>query len=357
MLPSMDSPILPQDEARPEIRSPAAPTSDVLSAIPGDDLAGQNPLKLSPPPLRPLTADDLGMPPRRRLLPLVLFLATCFFTYAAGANNWQPAFFGQQLDRRLEPYWNWPTTINNLKENWQQGLLYMGCVMAVLLAHEMGHFLMTVRYKVPASYPIFIPMPMMFIGTMGAVIGMQSHRANRRQMFDIGIAGPLAGLLLAVPLVVIGILIAPVGTPKGPGEEIGDPLLLKILVPLLRHDIPQGSEIVLNAFLMAGWVGIFITGLNMLPVSQLDGGHVSYGLFLRNSYVLGRVFFIAAIAFVILSKQYGWTMMLLLVMAIGVEHPPTFDDRVRLGPARTIIGLLSLAIPVLCFTPYPLYLG
>jgi membrane-associated protease RseP (regulator of RpoE activity) len=312
---------------------------------------------LPPAPMPTLDQYDLGMPRRRRVIPLVLFLATCFFTYAAGTYHWIPLFFGQHFSPLRGEYWDWSRTFRDLSSNWHDGLIYMVCVMGVLLAHEMGHFLMTVRYRIPASYPIFIPVPMMFIGTMGAVIGMQGFRANRRQMFDIGIAGPLAGLVVALPLIYFGILMAKVAPPVGLGEQVGDPLLMKILVPILRPELPHGAELLLNPVLMAGWVGIFITGLNMMPVSQLDGGHVIYGLFRRGSFVIARAFLLSAIAFVIITREFGWTLMIVLIMAIGVEHPPTSDDRVPLGFGRTILGLLSLVIPVLCFTPYPLYFG
>ena len=106
-----------------------------------------------------------------------------------------------------------------------------------------------------------------------------------------------------------------------------------------------------SPLLMAGWVGMLITGLNMLPISQLDGGHVIYGLFGRRSRLVARTFLIAAILFVIVGDHYNWTVMLVLVILLGVDHPPTRDDNVRLGPVRTVIGLVSLAIPVLCFTP------
>ena len=107
------------------------------------------------------------------MLPLVLFLATCFFTYAAGTYRWVPTVFGLQIDPTRGEYWDLPKTFQQLAANWHDGLIYMGCVMAILLAHEMGHFLMTVRYRIPASYPIFIPVPLMLTGTMGAVIGME----------------------------------------------------------------------------------------------------------------------------------------------------------------------------------------
>ncbi len=310
---------------------------------------------LPPGPLPTLDQYDLGIPRRRRMLPLVLFLVTCFFTYAAGTYGWEPLFFGQQFNPFRGEYWDWHRTWRQLITHWQSGLIYMGCVMSVLLAHEMGHFLMTVRYRIPASYPIFIPMPMMFIGTMGAVIGMQGSRANRKQMFDIGIAGPLAGLVVALPMVCIGILNAHPPTLRIAEAHIGAPLLIQLLLPLLRPDLAHGAGMDLNPVLMAGWVGVFITGLNMMPVSQLDGGHVTYGLFLRGSHVIARMFILAAIAFVLITREFGWALMIFLIMGIGVEHPRTYDDRVPLGTGRFILGLLSLAIPVLCFTPYPLY--
>ena len=310
-----------------------------------------------PVPGRMLDEYDLGMPRRRRVLPLVLFLLSCFFTYAAGTYHWQPTVFGLQPDRAHGERWDLGETWIQLQRNWQDGIIYMGCVMAVLLAHEMGHFLMTVRYRVPASYPIFLPVPIMLTGTMGAVIGMEGFRANRRQMFDIGLAGPLAGLVITVPLVWIGIKIGQHTLPQRGSFIFGDPLLAKWLMQWIRPDIAPGEIISPNPVYMAGWVGMFVTGLNMMPISQLDGGHVIYALFLRRSRVIARGFLLAAIAFIVLTGQVGWTLMVVIITFIGVDHPRTSDDTVPLGALRTTLGLLSLALPVLCFTPYRLFSG
>jgi len=142
-----------------------------------------------------LHASQLLVLPRRRWgLPLVLFLATCLSTFWVGAANWRP-----RLDQPAGEL------LQTVAVNWQQGLIYMGAVLAILLTHEMGHFLQTVRYHIPASYPLCIPVPFSLIGTMGAVISMDGMRANRKQIFDIGIAGPLAGLVVAAPILYVGI--------------------------------------------------------------------------------------------------------------------------------------------------------
>ena len=245
--------------------------------------------------------------------------------------------------------------------------------MAILLLHEMGHFLMTLRYKIPASFPFFIPVPFMVTGTMGAVIGMNPNRANRREVFDIGIAGPLAGLVLTIPLLLYGLSVAE-PTPERPeARGFGDPLLVKLLIPLL-HDLDEVRKnyaeknndpsalkksftFVVNPIYMAAWVGMLVTGLNMLPVSQLDGGHVSYTLFGPYARWVARGFMLAAMLFIVWTESYNWTLMLILVLLMGTDHPPTADDRVKLGPLRYGLGLVSLLIPVFCFTPFPLLMG
>ncbi len=346
----MDSPFSPH-EAPPAASIPVIAPSDPRVAAPS---VADAPELRPPQPFHPI--DDYLGPPirRRRLLPLVLFLATCFFTYAAGTYHWKPTIFGLQDDGHGGEQWDWARTVQQLRANWQDGLVYMGCVMAILLAHEMGHFLMTVRYHVPASYPIFLPLPiMMLTGTMGAVIGMEGFRANRKQMFDIGLAGPLAGLVLTVPMVWIGIKIGNRIPAQNAAFLFGDPLLPKWIAHLMGMNWSQNGW-PHNPIYMAGWVGMFVTGLNMMPVSQLDGGHVIYALFLKRGHWIARAFLLSAMAFVIVSGQYSWTLMVVIVTLIGVDHPPTANDQVPLGPVRIVLGTLSLALPILCFTPFRL---
>lgn len=273
--------------------------------------------------------------PRRVALPVMLFLLTCYSTYVAGATLLTHGALNNSYDLN--------------------GLFYMGAVMGILLAHEMGHFVQALRYHVPASLPFFIPMPFTLIGTMGAVIGMQGSGANRKELFDIGLSGPWAGLIVAIPVTMVGILNANfVVPPPGTPSDFADPLMFQLLIPLLRPELPAGAELVMNPFLMAGWVGMLITGLNMLPVSQLDGGHVTYALFGKRAHYIARGFLLFAAAYVVLSGHYVWTIMLVLVILIGSDHPPTANDRAPMGPLRWIIGVVSLIIPILCFMPNPM---
>jgi len=281
-------------------------------------------------------AEDDAPPRRRRLLPAVLFGLTCLSTFFTGGA--------------------WSTQVGRYEYafhfNWQEGAAYMLAVLAILLAHEMGHFVQAVRHGIPASLPYFIPMPFSPFGTMGAVIGMQGSRADRRQLFDIGITGPLAGLVVALPIAVYGIQTA---VPyDGPAFRAVDPLLFRWLIQYLRPELPADTLFAWNPFYLAAWVGMLITGLNMMPLSQLDGGHIAYALFGRGAHLLARGIVLAAFVFMMAINQYSWMMMLVVVFAIGIDHPPTSNDRAELGWPRRIIGFASLAIPILCLAPVPI---
>jgi membrane-associated protease RseP (regulator of RpoE activity) len=278
-------------------------------------------------------------------LPLVLFLATCLSTFWVGTASWRPERFGSAAEMEQV-----------VRDNWPQGLAYMGAVLAILLTHEMGHFLQTLRYHIPASYPLFIPVPFSLIGTMGAVISMDGMRANRKQIFDIGIAGPLAGLAVAIPILYLGVQRLDLSVAPGAHDiQLYNPVIVRWMIDWLHPEWSDRAMWVsvsqLNPYFMAGWVGMLITGLNMLPVSQLDGGHTIYALFGRNSYKLVRVFIIVAILYVVLNLEDAaiWAPMLILVILLGIHHPPTADDSVELDDFRWLLGVASMAIPVLCF--------
>jgi membrane-associated protease RseP (regulator of RpoE activity) len=303
----------------------------------------------SSPALPRLSAADLrSLPARRKVIPLLLFVATCLTTFWAGVKHWAvvipPILFGN--DHAMLARWL-------VVANWQQGLWYMSGVIGILLAHEMGHFVATLICRIPASLPYFIPMPI-GIGTMGAVIGMAGHRANRRQIFDIGIAGPLAGLVCLFPLLWLGIESLDLSIPRRGGVAFDCPWVVRLLFAWQRPDEPPLTEVwvsQLNPLFMAAWVGLLVTGLNMLPVSQLDGGHIVYALLRRKAHYVARSFLVVAGLWIIWSRADIWLLMLVLVTMIGVDHPPTADDTVPLGWGRTVLGYASLAIPFLCFPP------
>jgi membrane-associated protease RseP (regulator of RpoE activity) len=258
----------------------------------------------------------------RRLFPIILFVATCLSTYLTG------------------------------------GLAFSLALMSTLLAHELGHYLQARRYGVPASLPYFIPMPMSPIGTMGAVIVMEPGMGNRRTLFDIAITGPLAGLVPALLFCVLGLQWSEVVViaDNQMGLMLGEPLLFKLLVYLTFGPFAEGQDVILHPVAFAGWVGIFITALNLFPIGQLDGGHVLYALLRRRAHAVAKGLLLAAAAAVVLGGYWGWTLMLLLLLWIGPVHPKTANDYVFLGTGRTVLGWASLFFVPLGFTPMPFYL-
>jgi len=341
---------LPQDY--PERReNPGAPTPSDAEATRRSRLAAMAKLAEGYAGITPVDSPPnlMELPdrrPRRRkvVLPVLLFLATCASTFFVGAADWNP------IQAMSDPDLAW----RYFQINWPQGVKYMLALLAILLTHEMGHFVTTLYYRIPASYPIFLPVPFNAIGTMGAVIGMQGMRANRREMFDLGLSGPLAGLVIALPVLWAGVRQLDLSGP--PGElAFHSPFIAKLMIAYIHPELPWDQTVgigQLNPYFMAGWVGMLITGLNMLPISQLDGGHVVYALFVRKAHAVARAFLILAILFIIIYGRYFWTLMLVLLIFMGTDHPPTSDDRARLGPFRWILGIASLAIPVFCFTPW-----
>jgi membrane-associated protease RseP (regulator of RpoE activity) len=267
-----------------------------------------------------LAAPVPGVPTQRRvLLPLLLFAATCYTTLAVG------------------------------------GPVYAGAIMFTLLCHEFGHFFQSVRYGVPASFPFFIPMPGSPIGTMGAVIVMKPYVGDRRAIFDIGITGPLAGLVPAVVFSVIGLHWSQVVDTTGMKAELqlGEPLLFKGLEHLMFGPLGPHEDVAIHPLAFAGWVGVFITALNLVPIGQLDGGHVLYGLLLRRSYPVARAMLLFAMVGVVLFGYWGWSLMILLLMLMGALHPPTANDDIPLGTGRTILGWATLCFVPIGFTPVP----
>ncbi len=230
-------------------------------------------------------------------------------------------------------------------------------LMSILLAHEMGHYVAARRYGVDATLPFFIPAPIInpLAGTFGAVIRIRSPFPNRKALFDIGIAGPLAGFVVAVPILVLGIMQARIiaaPTHSAPGDFLGEPLLFALFAGLLKT-VPDGMTLALGPLGMAAWFGLLVTGLNLIPVGQLDGGHVTYALFGRRATVISRIVWWMCVASIVLVGP-AWILWTVLVRVLGLTHPPTLDDETPLGTVRTLVAVVGLAVFVLSFLPNPM---
>jgi membrane-associated protease RseP (regulator of RpoE activity) len=190
---------------------------------------------------------------------------------------------------------------------------------------------------------------------MGAVIAMEGHKANRRQIFDIGIAGPIAGLCFAVPILWFGTRNLNLDAPPGGGLAMDLPLAVRWLVDALHPGKLGETNLVwfsqANPCFIAGWFGFLLTALNMMPVSQLDGGHVTYTLWGKGAHWVARAFMVFVFAYIVFAGQPAGALMAVLVMFIGTDHPPTSDDKVPIGWFRFLLGHASLIIPIICFTP------
>jgi len=299
-------------------------------------------------------------PMRRRwppgVFPLLMFALTALSTIWVGLAAWSPDSVLWQAYMEGSAH----VVRRCVLANWQTGLVFSGSLLGILLAHEFGHYCMMRWYGIRSTFPIFIPFPISPFGTCGALIVMDPSRADRKQIFDIGIAGPLAGLVVAVPLAILGLL-RPDGPPfpQPDGLKLGQPLIMSLLDQLLGMDA-MSSVTAINTstaspYFMAAWIGFFITGINMMPISQLDGGHVAFGIFGRFASWIAKATFVLAVVYLIWSQLYGLSIMLLLILMMGVTHPPSSDDRQQIGLVRTVLGLLTMSLPIFCIAAKPFH--
>lgn len=300
----------------------------------------------------------MGRRNTRWRLPIVLLALTFLSTFFAGAE--------QILGRR-------PTTLDELATGWVFALPLMG----ILLAHEFGHYFAGLVHRVDVSLPYFIPVPIFLLGTMGAVIQIRERIRSRNALLDIGAAGPLAGMAVALPILAFGIATSPVEPiPEGNFLAEGHSLLYKGMLYVLKGPIPEGYDIMLSPTALAGWAGLLVTMINLLPFGQLDGGHVAYALIgeqqNRVSKAVLRALPAVAVATSLIyalptywsgerglrlagdvSAGFNWLLwalvLWLLTRATGPGHPPTEDS--TLSPLRRVIGWFTLSLFVLLFMP------
>jgi len=235
------------------------------------------------------------------------------------------------------------------------GLVYSLAIVLILLSHEMGHYLMCRKYGMRSTLPFFIPLPFPPFGTMGAVIQMKSPMPNRKALFDIGIAGPLAGLVLTIPAIYLGVKHSEIVQLSQQSESVmilGESLLFKWITKLAIGSIPEGYDVSLHPLAYAGWAGLFVTALNLLPIGQLDGGHVMYAIFGQNAK---RIFNLSLAGFAICLYFFpGWMLLFALLFLYGKKHPPPLDDYTPLDDGRRLLGILVFIIFLTSFTPVPL---
>lgn len=239
-----------------------------------------------------------------------------------------------------------------------EGAVYSFTVLSILGAHEMGHYIACRWYGVRATLPYFIPVPLPPVGTFGAFIRIKSPIPSRRALFDIGIAGPLAGFVFAIPAAFIAHYFAtPSSLPEVTegGITINDPLLFQFFGRAFH--LPPMVE--MNPVWWAAWVGVFMTALNLLPIGQLDGGHVTYAVFGRRGHRLtawaSYISVIALAAFSVKSGMWNWVVFAaLLTLVIRVGHPPVVDESEPLGLARIFVAIIGLLVFALSFLPFPI---
>jgi membrane-associated protease RseP (regulator of RpoE activity) len=249
-----------------------------------------------------------------------------------------------------------------------QGLTFSVPLMAILLFHELGHYITARRNKVNVSLPYFIPAPLpsvFIIGTFGAFIRMKSPPRSRRIMFDVGAAGPWAGMLLAVPAVIIGLHyseILPLDRGAG-GLQLGNSLLFLGLLRWILGVNPNAVTINLHPMAFAGWIGLFVTTLNLLPVGQLDGGHVVYALFGRSHRLISRLFVTCCVLMVVVpwtlgwSYWTGWLLWAVLLVFLGLGHPAALDTDTPLDGRRRVAAWLTIGLFAITFSPVPVSLA
>ena len=300
-------------------------------------------------------------PPREAwALHLALFAATLLTTTYAGA-----VLTGAiSSDSPLAPFGEMPARASELARAWGTGLVFSLPLLAILLSHELGHYLTARRYSLDVSPPYFIPVPLVpaFIGTMGAFIRLRTILSDRRQLLDVGVAGPIAGFLVALPVLGVGLaqshaLPAHAGfsgmvlwfgeTPAALGDSL-------ITLVLRRALLGNAAAVGLHPLAFAGWVGMFVTMLNLLPISQLDGGHILYAALPRWHQRVALVFWALIVALGWFWR--GWVLWGLLVLALSrgrLGHPPVLDAFRPLPRSRRRLAWGALTLFLMTFAPVP----
>lgn len=276
-------------------------------------------------------------PPPRITLHLVLFLATVATTITAGA-----------LQQGVNPLTH-PLDL-------YKGIPFSFTLLLILGTHEMGHYLMSRRHHLSVTLPYFIPAPPFpfIVGTFGAFIRIRSPIQDKKALLDVGCAGPLTGVVVSIPVILVGLKLSTLKVITGGGEGLilGEPLLFKFLSFLVFGHLAPDQQILLHPVAFAGWIGLLVTALNLIPVGQLDGGHVSYALFPSYHKLISWACLLLLVVIGLFFWQ-GWLIWALLLYLLGMRHPPPAYDWVPLDRRRKILGIITILVFLLTFTPAP----
>lgn len=282
------------------------------------------------------------------LVNLLLFLATILTTLYAGA-----ALSGQDLLAAVLSESPFLITRAVLA-----GAPFALALMGILGVHELGHYVAARWHGVRATLPYFIPMPIGGLGTLGAFIAIKSPMKDRKVLFDIGLAGPIAGFVVALPLMVVGLLLSTELVPSFIGGQtlnsLGSSILSDFIVDFFT-DIPPGQTLAIHPIFFAAWLGFYLTGINLLPVGQLDGGHVTYALLGRLAHTIAIIAFLSLIAAGFLLHP-NWFIWAFFILFGGLRHPPPLNDLTDIGWPRKVIGLMTVILFILIVIPVP-FLG
>jgi membrane-associated protease RseP (regulator of RpoE activity) len=280
---------------------------------------------------------------------VLLFLLTLATTTLVGTNHYG-AFLAEF--RKDDIAFSWTLL--------RGGLWYSLTILAILGSHEMGHYLACRWYKVDATLPFFLPLPPpFFTGTLGAVIRIREPFPTRTVLFDIGVAGPIAGFLVLVPALFIGMnlsTLVPAPTDTTGLIYLGEPLLFRAASRIVFGAIADSQTVSMHPMVLAAWFGMLATALNLLPFGQLDGGHITYATLGRLSTPISMATVGTAIVMTIISSSWivMTIMMLVMLYLLGPRHPRVIYEYEPLGRGRRAIAVLALIILVLCFTPVPI---
>lgn len=267
------------------------------------------------------------------LINLILFIITVVTTLIAGSLQ-------QGVNLLENPWLLW------------KGMPFSFTLLLILGSHELGHYFMSKRHHIDVTLPYFIPAPSL-IGTFGAFIKMRSPVTDRRILLDIGAAGPLAGLIVAIPVIFVGLSLSKIvpETESG-GIHLGASILFSLINWLVHGFMPENTSLILHPVAFSGWIGFLVTSLNLLPVGQLDGGHVAYAIFGFRQRAVARVIMVILLVLGITGWS-GWLVWAVLLYFMGINHPQVAYEWIPLDRKRKVIGCLTLIVFLITFSPVP----